>query len=297
MCFCLRLPQLLSTCVAFSLVFDRGILWGDISYWFMFSRCFCFILTLIISILELLRLQSDLPFFWYNFSVTCACYATLICLSASIIYSITYVHFLPYGPNRHRAIAATELSCVACVLYSIEVACTWDCYGLKEITRYVHTVPGLLKVLETFVVSVIFTFLSNTSLYLHQPALEWCVAVYSICFILSSVAILLNLGKWEYRLPVPFPIIQLGLSLLSILLYISTLVLWPLYQFNQKLGGQPQRLRDVSCSDELTYNMCTWDQRLAVATLTTINLLLFVADLVYWAHQVSAGTEDQPRDS
>ena len=47
----------------------------------------------------------------------------------------------------------------------------------KEISGYIHTVPGLLKVLETFVDCIIFAFLSNTSLYLHQSALEWCVAV------------------------------------------------------------------------------------------------------------------------
>ena len=40
-------------------------------------------------------------------------YATLICLSASIIYSITYVQFLPYGPYRDQAIAATAFSCIA----------------------------------------------------------------------------------------------------------------------------------------------------------------------------------------
>ena len=86
-------------------------------------------------------------------------------------------------------------------------------------------------------------------------------------------------------------------TLLSVLLYISAVVLWPLYQFSEELGGQPQRPSDGDCRDELTYDMCTWDRRLAVAVLTAINLLVYVADLVYWAHQVSVGTEDQPRDS
>lgn len=39
----------------------------------------------------------------------------------------------------------------------------------------------------------------------------------------------------------PFPIFHLVLSLLSVLLYVSALVLWPLYQFSEELGGQPQR--------------------------------------------------------
>ena len=293
----LRVPQLFSTCVAFSLVADMGTLRGAIGNWSMSFWCVCFAMTFIIALVECCRHPSSFPFFWYNISVTYACYAALICLSASIIYSITYVQFVPYGPYRDRAIAATAFSCIASVLYVIEVAGIWDCYELKEIFFYVHTRRSLLKVLETFVAGVIFAFLSNTSLYLHQPALEWCVAVYSICFILAAVVLLLGLAEWKYMPPVPFSIFRLVLSLLSVLLYISALVLWPLYQFSEELGGQPQRPSDGDCRDKLTYNMCAWDQRLAVAVLTAANLLVYVADLGYWAGQVSVGTEDQPRDS
>ena len=63
------------------------------------------------------------------------------------------------------------------MLYVIEVAIIWDCYKLKEIFFYVHTTRSLLKVLETFMAGFIFTCIINTALYLHQPALEWCVAV------------------------------------------------------------------------------------------------------------------------
>ncbi|XP_010839432.1 PREDICTED: myeloid-associated differentiation marker-like [Bison bison bison] len=296
-CCCLHLPQLFSTCVAFSLVADMGFWRGAIGNWSMSLWCVCFAMTLLISIVELCRADSEFPFFWCNISVTYACYAALICLSASIIYSITYVQFVPYGPYRDRAIAATAFSCIAFVLYVIEVAGMRAWYDLEEIFFYEHTMSALLKVLETFVAGVIFAFLSNTSLYLHQPALEWCVAVYSICFILAAVVLLLDLAEWKYMLSRTFSIFQLVLSLLSVLLYISALVLWPLYQFSEEFGGQPQRSSDGDCRDELTHDMCTWDQRLAVAVLTAINLLVYVADLGYWAHQVSVGTEDQPRVS
>ena len=164
-----------------------------------------------------------------------------------------------------------------------------------------HTVPGLLKVLETFVAGVIFAFISSPSLDLHpvvhHMALVWCVAVYSICFILGAVVLLLKLSEWECILCIPYPIFQLVLSLFSILLYISTVILWPLYQFNEEFGGQSQQSSVVSCSDELAYDMCAWDQCLAVAVLTAINLLVYVADVVYWVadvvywiRQVSVGT-------
>ena len=131
---------------------------------------------------------------------------------------------------------------------------------------------------------IIFAFISNTYLHQHQPALVWCVAVYSICFTLGAVAMLLKLVKFENRLHTFFPRFLLGQTVLSVLLYASALILWPLYQFNQEFGGQPQRSSNVSCSDELASTLCIWDQKLTVAILTAINLLIYVADMAYWIH-------------
>ena len=295
-CRFLRLPQFFSTCMSFSLVADMGIHRGYVGNWFMSIWCFCCAVTLIVLTVELRRFPSEFPFFWY-LSNTYACYTALFCLSASIIYSLTYVQFLPYGPHRDRAIAVTAFSCIASVFYAMEVVKMWERCKIYKTSCYVLTVPGLLKVLETFMAGIIFAFISNTSLYLHQPALVWCVAVYSICFIPAALAILLNLGQWEYRLPGPFPLFQLVLSLLSVLLYISALVLWLLYQFNKEFGGHPQRSSDEDCKDELAYDMCAWDQRLAVAILTAANLLVYVTELGYWACQVSVETKALPRVS
>ena len=295
-CRFLHSPQIFSTCMSFSLVADMGIHRGYIGNWFMSIWCFCHVVTLTILTVELRRLPSEFPFFWY-LSSTYACYSALLCLSASVIYSITYIQFLPYGPYRDRAIAATAFSCIASVFYALEVVKMWERCKICKTTCYVLTLPGLLKVLETFVAGIIFSFIINTSLYLHQQALEWCVAVYSICFIPAALAILLNLGEWEYRLPGPFSLFQLVLALLSVLLYVSALLLWPLYQFYEEFGGQPQRPSDGDCRDKLTYDMCVWDQRLAVAVLTTVNLLAYAADLGYWARQVSVETKALPRVS
>lgn len=150
-----------------------------------------------------MRAPGPLPLSWRNFPITFACYAALFCLSASIIYPTTYVQFLSHGRSRDHAIAATFFSCIACVAYATEVA--WTRARPGEITGYMATVPGLLKVLETFVACIIFAFISDTNLYQHQPALEWCVAVYAICFILAAIAILLNLGSAPMYCPSPSP--------------------------------------------------------------------------------------------
>ena len=255
--------------------------------------CVCFSLTGFISMLECYYYDWILPFFWYKLPITYACYVAIFCLLTSIINPIFYMQYLHYGPSRDQAIAASAFSCITSVLYAIDVAYTWKYYKLKNIPCYEHTLPGLLKILESVVACVIFSFTSNTSLYRHQPALKCCLAVYFTCFVRVAVAMLLKLSGWENRLPLRLTIFHLGQTVLSFLLYVSAMVLWPLYQFDKKLGGQPHWYSDMSCVDELTDYGCVWDQRLAVAILTAINLLMYVVDLVYWTRQVSVGTEYQ----
>ncbi|XP_055273534.1 myeloid-associated differentiation marker-like [Moschus berezovskii] len=273
-CF-FRLLQLLSTCVAFSLVVSVSTLQVAAGNWSIFVWCFCFIVTFIILIVELCGLQSRLHLSWDGFLITSASCATFLCLSGSIVFATTCIQLLPHSPFGDHAIVVTAFSSLASLAYATEVV--WTCAQSRESSCSVLTLPGLLHRLEIFVACVIFAFISSPHLYVHQPALEWCVAVYSICFLLSAVTLLLNWYNWDDRLPVPVPFVHLGLTLLSALLYASAVVLWPLYQFNGALGGQPQRSSDVSC---LTSYMCNWDQRLAVAVLTAVNLLIYVVDLV-----------------
>ncbi|XP_055108605.2 myeloid-associated differentiation marker-like [Symphalangus syndactylus] len=281
----LRLLQLVSTCVAFSLVASAGAWKGPMGNWSMFTWCFFFAMTPVILLVELGGFQARFPLFWHNFPITFACYAALLCLSASIIYPTTYVQFLSHGHSHGHAIAAaTVFFGIACVAYATEVA--WTRARPGEITGYMASEPGLLKVLETFVACLIFVFISSPYVYHNWPALQWCVVVYALCFILAAFTILLSLGSCTNMLPIRFPSFQLGLALLSVLLYATALVLWPLYQFNEKYGVQPWQARGVSCSDRNPYLVCIWDRQRAVTILTAVNLLAYVGDLVYSAHLV-----------
>ncbi|KAM7230945.1 hypothetical protein CapIbe_018435 [Capra ibex] len=73
MCCLFRLPQLLSTCMAFSLVADMGIRRGALGNWSMSFWCVCFVVTLVISTVDLRELWSRFPYFWRNFTITYAC--------------------------------------------------------------------------------------------------------------------------------------------------------------------------------------------------------------------------------
>lgn len=75
-----------------------------------------------------------------------------------------YVQYLPDGPSRDRGHRCFYFSPVSRVLCAMDVACTWKHYKLRNISCYVHTLPGLLKILESAVACAIFVFLSSTSL-------------------------------------------------------------------------------------------------------------------------------------
>ena len=74
---------------------DMGVGKGAIGNRSLCIWGFCFAVTLATSIAELCKVQSRVPFFWNNFAVTYACYLALVCLSVSIMYSVSYIQFLP----------------------------------------------------------------------------------------------------------------------------------------------------------------------------------------------------------
>ncbi|XP_055273531.1 uncharacterized protein LOC129550051 [Moschus berezovskii] len=305
----LRLGQLLSTLVPIVLVSEDALNVGVIN-WCMFIWCICFVLTLLGFILELgslfklplcniqflLRLsdkfRSHLRLSWDGVLHAFGSYFAVVCLAATVIFGSTYIQFFSPGPARNRAITATAFSCLAALLYAIEVA--WICLRAGKIFCFKPTFPGVLRRLENYVANIIFTFICNAELYQHQPALVWCVAVYSICFVLGVMNFLMNgcdcdNGK---KLPLRFPWLLWVQTVLSVLLYTTAVILWPLYQFHEKLGGQPQRSSDMSCSDQLEVFVCIWDQQLVVAILTGINLLVYMADLVYLVREAFVGGSD-----
>lgn len=275
-----RLLEALFTCVTFSLVANRATWFGRNGDWCMFSWCFCFAITIVILVVEFAGLQHRMPVSWKNFPITFAMYATLMCLSASVIYPTVFIRGYNFSQEeRGYRIAATVFSCLACLAYLIEVSITKAKPG--EVTGYMATVPGLLKVVETFTACIIFVFISDPPLYDRQEALKWCMAVYCICFILSLVVIILCIGECTGWLPCPFNKFLSGYTLLAVLMYATATIIWPVYKFDKKHGGDPSRPR--YCGG---HNICEWDKNLTVAVLTAVNLLTYLADLVYSARLI-----------
>lgn len=276
-----RLAALVFTCVTFSVAAHGAHLSGGMYDWCMFCWVFSFIGTLLVLIVELLNLQSRTPVSWTNFPITLACYAGLLCLSASIIFPLYFVKGnSPSSETRDYRIVSTVFSCLATVAYLVEVSLTRARPG--EVAAYMATVPGLLKVCETFVASVIFVFISNPVSYDQHAALKWCMAVYCICFIISAAIVVMCVGECTGFLPFPFARFLSAYALLAVVMYISATIIWPVFKFDSKHNSQSRRPSYCSQSQ----NPCDWDKLVIIAVLTGLNFLIYLADLVYSARLV-----------
>ncbi|KAM4716430.1 uncharacterized protein FYW61_016759 [Anableps anableps] len=257
----LRILEVVFTCITFSVVASVGRGLDSFWIWCMFTWCFCFSVTLIILVLEFTSLSSKLPISWNDFTTAFAMLATLMVLTASLLYSIFFTCNVC-----GRQIGASVLSFLTFILYAVEVGLTRAKPG--EISGFLSTVPGLLKVLEAFVACIIFICVDFLN-YSSFPGLQWCVAVYSICFIFSLLIIILTVGRLLSRFPAPFSKVLTVCNVLAVLMYITAAIIWPFYCFKDNP-------RPSSCPVN-----CGWNLLVVVCFMTFFNLIAYIVDTVY----------------
>lgn len=269
-----RVAALLFTCVAFSVAahgagpYNRDMA-DSMADWCIFCWAFSFACTMLVLLVELFGLQTRAPVSWSNFPITVACYASLLCLSASIIFPIFFLKDQQFNSkSRDYRIVSTVFSCLAAVAYMGEVSLTKARPG--EVAGYMATAPGLLKVCQTFVACIIFILVSDPVSYNHHAGLKWCMAVYCICFILSMAVVVLCVAELTGCLPIPFSKFLSAYGLLAVIMYLTATIIWPVFQFDKQYPGGRR------ASSKL----------IAVAVLTALNFLLYLADLVYTARLV-----------
>lgn len=258
-----RIMEVIFTCISFSLVASVGHSTASFWTWCMFTWCLCFCVTLLIIILEFTSLSAKLPISWDDFTTAFAMLATLMVLAASIIYPVYFT-----CPSCGKQIGASVTSCLTFILYAVEVGLTRAKPG--EISGFLSTIPGLLKVLEAFVACIIFICLEDSK-YTEYAGLQWCVAVYSICFIFALLVIIFTICRLLSLFPAPFDKVLTVCNVLAVLMYITALVIWPLYSF--KNNPRPNY-----CSGN---RRCAWDNLVVISFMTAFNLGAYIADSVY----------------
>ncbi|KAG9263969.1 myeloid-associated differentiation marker homolog [Astyanax mexicanus] len=255
-----RILEVVLSCVCFSLVASVEHLNSSHWAWCMFTWCFCCFMTLFILILEFTSLNVKMPISWDDFTTAFAMLATLMMFAASVIYPTFNV-----CASCSRQIAATAMSCFCFIVYAVEVGLTRAKPG--EISGFLSTVPGLMKVLEAFVACIIFISL-DAGRYSRFPGLQWCVAVYSLCFIFALLIIILTICRLLSLCPFPFDKVLTAYNMLAVIMYMTAVVIWPLYSFQ---GNQ----RPAIC------NHCSWDNLVVVSFMTCVNLIVYIVDTCY----------------
>ncbi|XP_026180306.1 myeloid-associated differentiation marker homolog [Mastacembelus armatus] len=263
----MRIIATILTCVCFSLVATVGHISSSYWAWCMFTWCFCFFFSLLILILEFTTVSSKLPFAWEDFTAAFAILASLMCLATSIIYPT----FFTCSACPHQ-IGASVVSWVCFGVYTGEVTLTW-LHQCGQNTGFLSTVPGIMKLLETFFACLIFTSLEKSQ-YFSSPGLQWCVAVYSFCFILAIIIILLTTGQLTSFFPFSFDTLVIFYNILAAAMYMTAMVVWPLYS----LGTQT---RPSNCGHH-----CAWDKLVVVTFMTILNFIVYTLDTAYSIHLV-----------
>lgn len=269
----LRAVAVLLTCMTFSLAAAEGASSSSYWVWCLFSWIFCFFFTFLILILEFTTFNTKLPLAWDDFTAAFAMLATLMCFATSIIYPIFFACH-----SRYRAIGASVLSWLCFGVYVGEV--TLNCCQPRGQTKgFLSTIPGIMKMLQTFLACVIFISLEN----FDHPGLKWCVAVYSLCFILTILIILFSIQTLT-SLPITFDKLVVVFNILAALMYLTAMVIWPLRTVHNK-----------STSYQIQPICSTPNKKIVVTVMTIFNFLVYTLDSAYSIRLVfftgTSGTE------
>ncbi|CAN9509913.1 unnamed protein product [Ophioblennius macclurei] len=272
-----RLCQLALGCAVIAMVTHSAGYSGSQGVFCMAAWCFCFAMSVAVFFLDATRLYGFLPLSWDNLTVTCAAFATLMYVTASVVYPLFFVRAeCPYAGCEVRdfRIAVSVCSILATLAYGAEVVLCRARPG-QIVVGYMATASGLLKVVQGFVACVIFGALANGSEFSRYAATIYCVVVYAFCFALTAAVVFMTLCRRTKKVCcMPFDRFVVVCTLLQVLLYLSASVVWPVFCFDPKYGSPS---RPSSCPQ----GRCPFDSKVVVAVFSFVNLGLYAADLAY----------------
>nr|XP_020664245.1 myeloid-associated differentiation marker-like [Pogona vitticeps] len=265
-----RLFQIFFSCMAFSLVAVHDSYHNSFGESAMFTWCFCFVISIFVVVVELISVAESLPFSWQDFTSAFSMLAALMIFTTSIVYPSVFIPDRCSSRRCRYEAGATFMSWFCFVAYATEVGLTRARGG--EISSFLASVPGRLKIFEAYVACLIFSLVEFSSSFKNYASLEWCLTVYCVCFIITSLIVILTIGRCLMTLPFPLRKALVGYHTLAVLMYLTAAILWPTYSF-RRISRPPCLLNTAVCVE--------WNSRLGVTFLTFFNLFAYIADLVY----------------
>ncbi|KAL2078460.1 hypothetical protein ACEWY4_026145 [Coilia grayii] len=245
------------------------------SVWCEFVWVFCAIVAVVILVVEKLKLDLILAVIlqhsWGDLATGLTLTCTLMLLSASIIYP---VRLMP---------CACFFEIVCCIL-SFAATLVFLADGVMALIKskcggYLAAICGMLRCTEAVVACLLFAAFASYFFGMGPSqipaALGWCLVVYIVCFVGSVLMILFNLVKLLKAL-LCVDKIEVIFNIVAVLLYISAIILWPIY-------GQRHYYSVFKFdSEQRTASNYGYRYRdlMAVLALTAVNLILYVVDFI-----------------
>ncbi len=187
--------------------------------------------------------------------------STLMLLAASVIYPTFLRTLLTCGQDRSH-------SDLLCVLRPVPAEVDWPEPKPGEISGFLSTVPGLLKGpggIRGLHHLYLFGFGAVTACFLGSSGV-WLV--YSICFSVSLSSSSSHHRQVVGSNPDPLDKCLTGYNVLAVLMYLTAVIIWPVYSFQN--ASRPPNCRN-----------CFWSRLVVVSCMTCINLIVYIVDTVY----------------
>lgn len=225
--FLVRTWELLSSCITFSLGASLGttnqlnnIHFNTFRIFCMFIWCFFFTLTLLIHILSVIQFHSLIPISWKNFTMVAAALGAMMCLTASIIFPWIIMDHQNLMPC---SVATAVSSCLTFMAYASEsyILCT----QAPEQRGYMGSFPGILKTLQLWGGCQMMPLIAEAVCEMISWQRWVSAASYGACILLSLVILVVILGDFAGRCPLPFDKFLAGFSLTGVLLYMVATVI------------------------------------------------------------------------
>ncbi|KAK0150145.1 Myeloid-associated differentiation marker-like protein 2 [Merluccius polli] len=284
-----RLCQLVLGCAVVAMVIHSAGYSGSYGVFCMVVWCLCFAVTTLIFFLDATRLYGCLSVSWGNLTVAFAALATLMYVTASVVYPLYFVSSeCPYAGChvRNFRIAVAACSVAATLSYGAEVVLSRARPGQTAV-GYMATVSGVLKVVQAFVACVIFGAVANGSEFTRHPRDH---------LLRGGVRPLLRTdlpggpgdgvrpdgggGALHAVRPLRGGLHPAGRPALP-----------------ERVGGVDGVLLRRQIRVSVATVVCPWDSKVVVAVFSFVNLALYAADLVYSQrmHFVSSRVPARPR--
>lgn len=198
--------------------------WSAFMILCMFTWGFFFSLTLLIHILSIIQFHNLIPISWKNLSATAAVLGTFMSFSASVFFC--WIIMDHRSPSPH-SVAAAVASCLTVLAYASESYVICIHAGVQR--GYMGSVSGLLKLLQLWGSCQMLALVVEVVCELPNAAHIWQRWVsgvsYGICILMSLIMLVVLLGDFAGRCPLPFDRFLSGFSLVGVLLYMLTTVI------------------------------------------------------------------------